>query len=393
MGVINYLRTSKFAKASLLLQYAIYYTIRAVFCSMWLFPIKKKRVIFLNFNGRGYGCNPKYMAEHILNDDSFEKIWLLRPSASRNIPDGIKFVNIYSLKAIYYWATAQIWISNNRMPLFVAKRRLQFYLQTYHGALPVKQIEGALNMPPFWQKQSKHDSSMIDLLTTDGDFSTDYFSKVFWYHGEFFQNGVPRTDILINNDSDRAKKIKKQCGIDENKKVVIYAPTFRNSESLDVYKIDVEGLKKALEQRFGCEWVIVLRLHPVLFNKQLFTDKPEYVIDMTNYPDIQELLLISDVCITDYSSVILDFMKSKKPGFIFATDYDAYAKERNYVLNPKQLPFPFAESNKSLVENILNFNMEEYKTQLLQFNSDHGIKDNGHVGEQLWKIIEDKLEI
>lgn len=119
-------------------------------------------------------------------------------------------------------------------------------------------------------------------------------------------------------------------------------------------------------------------------------ETPDYVYDVTNYEDIQDLIVISDVGITDYSSWICDFMLTKKPAFLFTTDLKNYYSERGFYYPLETTPFPIAENNAELVDNILNFEMNGYRKSVDQFLKEEGCMDDGLASE---RIVEKLKEI
>ena len=179
--------------------------------------------------------------------------------------------------------------------------------------------------------------------------------------------GYPRRDIIYNITQKDKKKIKNNLNIDENEKVVLYAPTFRNDNNLDVYKIEWEKVINTLEKKFSGKWRGLIRLHPNLSNYENKIEMSDSVINVTSYPDMQELLAISDICITDYSSCMLEFAVTGKPAFIFASDYDNYKKDRDVYFELNKLPFLFAKNNDELIENIMLFDSKKYLIEHSKF--------------------------
>ena len=129
----------------------------------------------------------------------------------------------------------------------------------------------------------------------------------------------------------------------------------------------------------------------VIYLKKYYTELfnfSETVIDTSFYPDIQELLVASDGAITDYSSCIFDFMLSKKPAFVFATDIKDYNTDRGFYYPLKSTPFPVATNNKELEQNILNFDNEKYQKEVALFLKDKGCIEDGHASERIVDLIE-----
>ncbi len=367
-----------------------------IYRSFSLFPIKKNKVFIVNFHGKGYGDNAKYIAKVLCESgEDYEIFWSLK-DLGEALPDGIKKVRYRSLAAIYHEVTARIWIDNCRKLLWVRKRRGQYYIQCWHGDIAFKKIEkdAENSLPASYIEDAKNDSRMADLFISGNEWFSNKIHDAFWYDGEIAKCGYPRRDILYSTDMSLKAEIKRRIGIDSDKKLLLYAPTFRKEQSspdLSVYQLDWEKVLCAMAKRFGGEWIGAIRLHP---NIASFSDKlglPRSVADVTSYPDMQELLFAADACISDYSSSVLDFAVTEKPGFVFATDYEEYKKDRDCYFTFEELPFPIARSNCELVERILSFDRELYLEEHSRFYRDRIKKyPEGQASERIAELIREK---
>jgi CDP-glycerol glycerophosphotransferase len=154
------------------------------------------------------------------------------------------------------------------------------------------------------------------------------------------------------------------------------------------FSLDVEKTVQAISKKFNDDWVVIIRLHPWLLNyKDKFTPKGSNIIDATSYSDMQELLVASDILITDYSSCVYDFMLQYKPAFIFATDIKKYDNTRGLYYPLSSTPFPVAETNDELVEKIENFDYESYKENVAEFLKGKGCIEDGHASERVVELI------
>ena len=362
-----------------------------------LLPLQNK-VIFDNFGGRGLGDNPKYiaLALHKLSPKT-QLFWIIdkRMVDKIDMPSYIKPLFVNSAFFYYHLGTARAWVSNFRDPYFQArkKRSGQFYLQTWHGSGPGKKIEkdAESSLDPNYIKLAKKDSEISDLALAGSHLLERIFKESFWYNGNIICCEQPRNDILSNKHIQM--NIKKQLGIGDCN-LCLYAPTFRKDGNLDVYNVDYSLLKSSLESRFKGKWVIAIRLHPNLADKTSALKLPSSIIDLTLYPDIQELLAATDVLITDFSSCMHDFSTTtKRPVFLFAPDYDDYLKgEREMYLNPKSFPFPLATSNKSLAKQISSFDNKKYQKDLDVFIENSGIFLGTEGAQKAAKILCEQLK-
>ena len=174
----------------------------------------------------------------------------------------------------------------------------------------------------------------------------------------------------------------------------MYAPTFRDDGDLSPYTIDYDRLLEVLQIRFGGEWVILTRFHSRTKKFLANYSLPKSVVNVSGYPDIQELQLIIDAGITDYSSWICEYMLRRKPGFTFATDVDNYAgHERTLFFPLSALPFPTSSNEDDLIENILNFDEEKYVDDCNAFLAEKGSIDDGHAAERTVEEIKKILKI
>ena len=242
-------------------------------------------------------------------------------------------------------------------------------------------------IPQTYLEMAKHDSSQIDILLSGCEFSTKIFKRAFWYDGEIFESGTPRCDMLFKRDNVLINNLKNRLGISPTTKLLLYAPTFRKNNSLEAYDIDFNRLKTTLEKNEN--WKILIRLHPHLQNlsKEL-VEKYDDVIDVTNYDDIQELLLISDLLISDYSSLMFDFAITEKPCIIYASDLNDYlANDRNLYFDITKLPFPLCQTNEELNRTISEFNYKKYTEAMKSFNSEVGSFEDGQACKRVYNKV------
>lgn len=171
--------------------------------------------------------------------------------------------------------------------------------------------------------------------------------------------------------------------------MILYAPTFRKNNRLDVYDLDYEKIINQLNESFGEQWVFLVKLHPHLLSKSSELVHGKGVLNVTAYDDIQELLSISDVLISDYSSLMFDFSLTKRPCFLYVPDLMDYTNnDRNLYFNIDELPFITASSNKELLHNIENFNYENYQLNLKEFEESIGSFENGEASKNLVEKID-----
>ena len=204
--------------------------------------------------------------------------------------------------------------------------------------------------------------------------------------------GYPRNDILVGLVEPYEKKIRKYFRLEEDVKLVLYAPTYRKGRELDKYTLDYDVVLDALTKKFGGNWKMLLKLHPTMRQRSEELKYEDNLIDASYYEDMQELLAGSNVLISDYSSVITEFAFTKKPVFLYATDISDYAGERDFYCDYYSLPFSIAQNNSQLVENIFKFESKTYGEGIVKCFEKFGIKESGNAAGIVADIIEEKIE-
>lgn len=364
-----------------------------LFC---IFPIQKNKIIINNLYGKGYGDNSKYIVEELLeNSEDLDIVWLLQglTREEAGLPNKVRSVKLNSIKSIYEMATAKIWLESNRLGKHLFKRKKQFYIQTWHGGLGLKKIEG--DAPYGMNKRNisfaKRDSSMADLFISNSKHLSDIYRRAFWYEGEILESGFPKNDILFTDKNHYKIKIRRFYGLDEDIKILLYAPTFRESGKLDAYDIDFGNLYGALNKSDTEKWVIMVKLHPSLSGSPFNRFFPSNVINVTSFPDMQELVMGIDILVTDYSSCMFDSAMAEIPTFLYASDINNYIDERGFYFNMDDLPFSVSQDTEELLNEILNFEHKNYIDSLNNFYMKVGLFDNGDAAKTVSKRIKSML--
>ncbi|OKL36560.1 CDP-glycerol glycerophosphotransferase family protein [Domibacillus mangrovi] len=356
-------------------------------------PIKKNKLFFFSYYGSQYGCSPKYITDYIIKHypkDQFDIVWAFNDLESKKHITSFRKVKIMSLQYFYELCTSKIVITNFRTTDMYVKRKNQYYIQTWHSSLRLKQIEKDAedSLPPHYVKMAKKDSLKCDLLLSGCQYSTDIFKRSFWYEGEVFEHGTPRNDILYQGNASKRKEILSMLNVPTSSKILLYAPTFRKGNNMDIYNLDYAQIAHQLKSRFGGEWIILVRLHPHLISKSNQLLRGENVIDATIFDDVQELLLIADVLITDYSSLMFDFQLTNRPCFLYVPDVKEYvSQERDLYFELRELPFLIAKSKEDLLEKIGAFHHDEYKGKIIDFSDRIGSFEEGKACEYLLNRI------
>jgi CDP-glycerol glycerophosphotransferase len=364
-------------------------------------PIDNHKIVFRSFNG-AYTCNPKYIAEEIRRQKlPYKLVWVVNKnilSFIKDFPQDIKLVMGKSNEDFKETATAKFIIDNERRTSYIKrnihKRKGQIYIQTFHGSFGIKKTGVDRNDGKKKELEiCKIDSEQIDYLTSNGTYTTNFFKNMFWNFGKILEYGHPRNDIFFRDDKEYKEKVYKYFNIPLDKKVVMYAPTLREDGDITCYSLDIDMMKNALEKKFGGEWIVITRLHPLMIDRRdEIMPKKDYIIEGTEYSDMQELLAAVDVLVTDYSSCIYDFVLSRKPGFLYAADSKKYDNSRGFYYPLSSTPFPVAQNNKEMLSNIENFDNEKYQQRVEEFLKGKGSVEDGHASERVVELIKEITE-
>ncbi|MCD8245370.1 MAG: CDP-glycerol glycerophosphotransferase family protein [Parabacteroides sp.] len=362
-------------------------------------PVDPNKVFFMTQESQ-YTCNPKYISRELeKRRPDLDIVWRCPQKGNSHLPNNVRKVKLNSYDYFYEIFSSKIIITNSflyvGMPFSLKKD--QIVIETWHGSLGIKRHDKDAIKDKWRKKALEKTGKMTTYCISNSSLENGSLSSTYWPNTPILKLGHARNDLFFNNhETDRnilRKAIFESYGIDENFKVVMYAPTFRDSKSFDFYDIDYKWLLSSLSVKFGGNWCLFLRYHPsmkALAKKKEKTDNDEIenIFDMTSYPDMQELIAVTDIAITDYSSWIYDFVLLRRPGFIFATDIDSYCNERGFYYPLEETPFSIARNNEELMQNIMMFNPESYMPKVEQFLNDKGCIEDGYASERIVDLIE-----
>jgi CDP-glycerol glycerophosphotransferase len=282
--------------------------------------------------------------------------------------------------------TAKIVITNDTLTAFVPFRKSQIVINTWHGGGAYKS-SGIHNEKYIYDKfVLKNMADDITFFVSSSRIFSENMSRFYFIDTKkFLPVGMPRNDILFSSHEIFCKEIRKKIGINHEYGIVLYVPTFRGHVSNATVPIEINFVKvlNALSIRFDKEFVFLFRMHHSLSGKF----KIEKGIDVSTYADVQELLLITDVLIADYSSVMWDFSLTNKPCFVYAPDILNYKEESGFSTPIEEWPFPVAESNTQLEQNILSFSGEEYRERIKKHHIDLESFETGNATYEISNLI------
>ncbi len=379
-------------------------TVVCLFYLLRMFPIKKNKVVACVSAGRKYDDNQKFILEelHKLIPD-LDIVWVKNPKFEYELPEWTRSVKWQSWRWVYEYVTAKIWNSNVIVPDYFVKRKGQLYVETWHGGLGIKKVDGDVIGEYAAEINKKrllrNVSEMADVFISNSDHLSIIYRRAFKFHGPIWKCGYPKNDMLVQNNPEDGVKARNDLGIPQDHKVLLYAPTwrlrFRQEQHIDmtVYDLDMDRLKKTLTETFGGEWTMLIRFHPLLrLYAKGYQETHLEVMDVTDYQDMQRLLMATDVMISDYSSCIFDAALRRIPCFTYATDFSHYKyEERGVYYEMEELPFPYAKNNDEMEQNVKAFDMEEYLKKWDAFAVRMGLNETGHAAKDIAQKMADFL--
>ncbi|PTY80820.1 teichoic acid biosynthesis protein F [Heyndrickxia sporothermodurans] len=356
-------------------------------------PMKENRIVFESFLGKNYSDSPKYIYEYMVKENmDYEYIWIFN-EPGKKIPGNAKQIKRFSIAYYYYLATSKYWVSNSRMPLRLKKREGNIYLQTWHGT-PLKKLVFDMNdvhsANPNYKKHFYLQSRRWDYLISPNQYSSDIFRRAFKFNKEMLEFGYPRNDILYSpNKLQITKTIKERLGIPVDKKIILYAPTWRDDEFYQPgkYKFDLKLDLYKLKEELGNDYVIVLRMHYFIADEIETSGLDNFAFNLSKYDDIAELYLLSDILITDYSSVFFDYANLQRPILFYAYDLEKYRDTlRGFYINiEEEVPGPILKTTDAVIESIKNIDLvnEKYKEKYDKFYNRFCNWDNGKAAKNV----------
>lgn len=368
--------------------------LRLILKIFWIFPIQKKKVILTAYNGRLFSCSPKYIAEGLTATKRYEVMYALKTDSNDTLPDGIKRIKYRSLSHYYHLMTAKFVVFNSSgFAGFLPYRRKQVIVQTWHGGYSFKVIGNDIFSDEKSKRLRKLSGDNLTYFLSGSEMATEQHSSAMSVSKEKFLNiGLPRNDILFSDHAEIKKKVYKKFSLGNEKKIVLYAPTYRDGpvKSMTDYgieAIDDESIVNALNARFGGDFVFMYKAH----HDMIPTNIGKNCINASDYSDIQELMCVAEIIITDYSSCMADFALQRKPGFLFTPDLKKYESVHPLSMFPELWPYSTAMNNDDLLNLISGYDENTGLTKIESFFSRIGNCEKGVALDSIVKIFDKHL--
>ena len=372
------------------------------------YKVDDKTILFETFNGRTYGCSPKAIYEKMIEMKEFKDytfVWSFVDPSKHEVKENKNLIIVKHDSPEYYkyLSISKYWIVNSIVEEAITKKDNQVYVQCWHGT-PLKrlrcdiEVDGSvLNTVEEIRKRNDIDAKRFDYFISPSKFCTEKFTSAFnlknlGLEDIIIEEGYPRNDSLFHYTEKDVKRIKDKYNIPKDKKVIFYLPTFRDNQHESgvgyTYNlgIDFDSLKK----KFGDKYVILFSPHYFVAKQVDVSKYKGFVIDVSDNDDINDMYIVSDVIMTDYSSVFFDFANLKRPMIFYMYDLDLYkGKLRDFYLDLDELPGPIAETQEDLEKNLANLDKDfkNYAIKYEKFNKKFNYLDDGNASERVIKVI------
>ncbi len=361
-------------------------------------PVQKNLVLFESFLGRGYSDNPKALYLTLQKQrPELQLVWIFAKEPNAAVKAACpNWVLRNSPKYYYLMARAQYWIFNTRQPLSLKKRRETMYLQTWHGT-PLKRLGldmDEVHMPGTNTEQYKKNFSAQakewNYLLSPNLYSSAIFKRAFDFRGLLLETGYPRNDLLYAPDrQQQAGQIKQSLRLPPGKKVILYAPTWRDDEFVKKgqYRFNLKLDLEQMQSRLGDDYIVLLRMHYLIAEHLDLTAFDGFAYDVSAYGDIAELYLISDLLITDYSSVFFDYAHLNRPMLFFTYDLEKYASVlRGFYFDFEAVvPGPLLKESDQVIDYIENIEIrsKQYEGKYTAFQERFCSLDDGKASQRV----------
>ncbi|MCQ4210558.1 CDP-glycerol glycerophosphotransferase family protein [Streptomyces longispororuber] len=316
----------------------------------------RDQVFYFSYNGKQYSDSPRAMHEELLRRGThLRHLWAVR-DGQVSLPAGTEPVPMWSRAWFEALATSRYIVTNGHLPEWIERRPGQVVVQTWHGTMLKKighDIE-TLHFDKEYQNRLRLEAQQWSLLVSSNRFSTPILKRAFSFDGEIVETGYPRNDYLYRSDIEAfAKEVREKIGIPHGKKVVLYAPTWRDDlkHGAGRFKFDMQLDVEAARDALGSDHVLLVRRHSNIVDRVPGADNG-FVFDVSDYPDIADLYAACDILVTDYSSVMFDFAHTRRPMLFFTYDLEHYRDTlRGFYFDfEKNAPGPLLRTSEQVID-------------------------------------------
>lgn len=372
-----------------MLKYYIKVIIRNLLKVFWIFPIDKKKIYFQAFGGKSMNCNPWYIFKYMYEKyPDYKYVWLLNHEPEERLK-GVTYVKKNTFKWVKEILTSKVVITNDGFPGYLGYRKQQVLINTWHGGGAYKKVGNLFDCDFDFSKTLKFGSMHTSYFISSCEVFTNVMTKSNYIEiNKYLPIGMPRNDVFFRDESIKVncEKIRRKYNLAEYDFIVLYAPTYRGQISKATFEstIDTKILKEVLKKKYGKNVAIMFRGHYFLKNNLISNNFDK---DVSDYPDMQELLCAADILITDYSSSMWDYSFLNRPCFLFTPDIDEYMENRGFYTDPYSWGFPICKTNEELIEAINNFDEKKFIAAMKKHHEDLGSYEVGNATGKIVNLI------
>lgn len=369
-----------------------------------------KTIYFESFHGTQFSDNPKAIYEWMKQEyPEYHLVWGVNKGQEKPFRnEKVSYVLRFSIKWFLTMPRAAVWVINTRTPLWLTKAKKTTYLQTWHGT-PLKKIGQdieTVNIPGYtkesYDNSFSEESKRWDYLVSPNPYSTEIFKRAFAYQGLVLETGYPRNDLLVKAATDQIIKnqIKEKLNLPIDKQLILYAPTWREKEARQngKYTFTIDFPFDDLVEKIADDSLLLVRMHYLVAGQFDFSKYQGKVVNVSGNIDMAELLAISDLLITDYSSCMFDFAITEKPMIFYIPDEEEYANEMRgfYFPMAEEIPGRLVTTKNELLEEVMRWKStnKTYKSEKYElFKEKFTSLEDGKASEKIMKtIIKEKGE-
>lgn len=375
--------------------------------------VKKGQMIFESFNGKDINDNPLAIYQQLIKNkpELAEKMYFsVKPSEYRRLKaehPNIRIIKRFTPQWVSIIARAQFWVMNSRMPTWWKKNKQTTYIQTWHGTplkklgIDISNVEIPGQTTASYHADFSKEASRWNYLIAPNQYSENIFTRAFNFKNRYLEIGYPRNDVLYQENNAPAIKTLKQRILGKiPKRIIMYAPTWRDDDFIQQGKyhftlpFDLNQFFKQVDN----DTILIIRPHYLVADQIDISGFEGRVFVIPNH-DINELYLITDLLITDYSSVMFDYANLKRPMLFFAYDLPHYKdKLRGFYFpyDQQYLPGPLVTQTQDFYQKIASWHRtginQVYSQKLAEFNQQFCSWDDGHAAQQVSNLIQEVIK-
>ena len=343
---------------------------------------KEKTILFVSYMGKNYNDSPKSIYKAMLADPVFKDytfIWAFNDPDEYMLEKNTKSVKMDSFKYLITALSAEYWITNVNIERGLHfKKNYTKSVNTWHG-IPLKKVGNDV------KGRNDFDFSNTNVFSYSGEYEHDIYKKAFkLLDNNLYKIGMPRNDLIIENDPEIKKQVRNKYNI-KDKKIILYAPTWRDDPN-DLELMDLEKW----EEELADDYVLLIKAHGL--SEQFNIKTNDFIMDVSDYEETSELIVAADILITDYSSIMFDFALLSKPIFVYVPDYEKYLKERGLYFDLFETELSIFQESTDLLGYIKEFDEAKEQEKTKKFSKKYNEVQTPDSTEKIISLIkEEKL--